>query len=573
MDRYQRRCGAAILFGIILLLAVLAGRLVQINSVMRPRLEAIAQTQQWRTAAIPARRGMILDARGRVLALSRQIPDVFIDPKLVENLEELAADLGARLNLNPDEIIEKVSRRSSSRFVVVASGVDEVAADAVRALQHPAVGVVYRSARAYPLGATTAHVLGFVGRDEEGLEGIELAYDEDLSGESGSRSTVLDGRRRPFWGSATGYTPPIDGRNIILTIDSEMQRLAAEALANAVTEFQADSGVSIVMDPRDGRILAMTCYPSFDPDHPGRESAEVRRNRAVTDPVEPGSAFKPIIACGALDGGFVTTSEMIDCEMGTFRFGRRQVTDTSPHGPLNLAGIIAKSSNIGMAKIARRVGNRGLYETIRRFGFGQKTGVGLPGECPGVVYPLRRWSDYSNTSVSFGYEVGVTPLQLISAFCAIVNDGVLLKPRLVERVIGPVGSMVETFDRPEVVGRAISSKTARFMRETALVAVVEDGGGFRAQGGPYRVLGKTGTAKLPYEDRRGYESGAYLGTFVGAAPVRDPQLVALVMIRRPDPKIGYYGGAVAAPAVHQILQESLSYLKVPPDGFTANSGL
>ncbi len=565
IDGYQRRCGAVILSGVILFLAALAGRLVYINTTMRPRLAAKARQQQWSTTQIPARRGMILDARGRILSLSRQVPDVFVDPALIEDVDALAAELGARLNLAPGEIAERIQRRSGSRFVVIAPGVDGVTAEAVRALGHPGVGLVHRSVRTYPLGPLTAHVLGFVGRDEHGLEGIELAYDEQLSGTAGSRSTVRDGRRRALWRSTGDLAPAFDGANLVLTIDSEIQRIATEALAGTVDQFQAQSGVSIVVSPKDGSILAMTCYPSFDPDNAAAVSAEVRRNRAVTDPVEPGSAFKPIIACGALDGGFVTTSEHIDCHRGSYRFGRRLVRDTSPHGMMDLTGIIAKSSNIGMGLIAQRVGNPMLHATIRRFGFGERSGVGFPGESSGIVHPLERWTGYSNTSVAFGYEVGVTPLQLVDAFCAIVNGGILLKPRLVQAVQGPDGQVIESFEHPEVVRRVVSSRVAQYMRDEALVAVVEHGGGRRANGGPYRILGKTGTAKLLYEDGRGYEPGAYLGTFVGAAPVRDPELVVLVMVRRPNPEVGYYGGVVSAPAVRKILEEALAYLNVPPD--------
>ena len=565
IDRYQRRCGGLVSGAVGLMLVALGGRLVFINTTLRPRLAAIADQQQQGSSVIPARRGMILDARGRVVAVSRQMPDVFVDPALVDDVDELSATLGARLNLPSAQIADRIRRRSVSRFTVVSRQVDEVTAEAVREMQSPAVGLLDGAVRAYPLGESMAHVLGTVGRDGRGLEGIELAYDHHLSGIDGRRSTIRDAARRALWRSARGEVPPADGGHLVLTIDSEIQRLAETELAGTVAEFEAASGVAIVMCPKDGRILAMACRPAFDPSRLSDSATADRRNRAVTDPVEPGSAFKPIIAGGALDGGFVSKTELIDCRMGSHFFGERLVTDTSPCGMMDLEGILTKSSNIGMGQIAGRMGNKALHDTIRRFGFGEPTGIDYPGESNGIVHPLDRWTDYSTVSVSFGYEVAVTPLQLISAFGALVNDGILLRPRLVQALLGPDGHVAESFDRPMVIRRAVSSEVARYMSNEVLVSVVENGGGKRAQTGAYRVLGKTGTAKLLATDRRAYEDGAYLATFVGASPVLDPQLVTLVMIRRPNPGIGYYGSQVAAPAVGRILEGTLSYWGVSPD--------
>jgi cell division protein FtsI/penicillin-binding protein 2 len=240
---------------------------------------------------------------------------------------------------------------------------------------------------------------------------------------------------------------------------------------------------------------------------------------------------------------------------------------------MDLRGIVTHSSNIGMGIIGERMGNEALHDTICRFGLGQRTGVGLPGEGAGVVYPLHRWTSYSTTSVTMGYEVLVTPLQLINAFAAIVNDGVLLRPRLANRLLGPDGELIDSFESPQIIRRAVSSQVARYVARDLLVSVVENGGGRTAKVGPYSVLGKTGTAKLTCTGRSGYEPGAYLSVFVGAAPVAEPQAIALVMIRRPDPGIGYYGTTVAAPVVGEILAQTLAYLGVPPDGRVASRGL
>ncbi len=574
VDQWQRRRGAAVLVGIVLVLGLLGGRLIQINTTLRRGLTAIAARQQKGISTLPARRGMIFDARGRVVALSRQVSDVFVDPSLVEDVGALAAEVAARTNVPVADIIKKIEGKRGSRFVVIASGVDEICAEAIRAMRHRAVGLTNRAVRDYPLGRSMAHALGWVGRDGHGLEGVELAYDGHMSGEAGRRATIRDVRRRAMRQLGSSTVPPADGGHVVLTLDAEIQRITEDALADGAGAYEAQSGVAVVLSPNDGDVLAMACWPTFDPGEPAtKESLAIRRNRLLTDPVEPGSTFKPIVGCGALDGAFISPSEKIDCHQGVHYFGSRRVKDTKPNGLMDLKGIIARSSNIGMALIGQRMGNEGLHETIRRFGFGERTGVGGRAESAGVVYPLRRWDSYSTVSIPFGYEVLVTPLQLARAFAAIVNDGILVKPRLVKALLSADGEVVESIAGGEVVRRVTSSASAAYMSKEVLVAVVEEGGGRRAKAGPYRVLGKTGTAKLVDGACGVYEPDAYLSLFVGAAPVSTPRLVVLVMIRRPNASKGYYGGTVSAPVVGRIVAESLAYLEVIPDDPPAMAGL
>jgi cell division protein FtsI (penicillin-binding protein 3) len=360
-------------------------------------------------------------------------------------------------------------------------------------------------------------------------------------------------------------TPPIDGGHLVLTLDAEIQRIVEQTLAETVGQFEASSAVGIVMAPKTGEVLAMACIPAFDPAMAWVVGSGIRRNRAVTDPVEPGSTFKPFILAAALDGGFVTLEEVIDCRHGTYCVGGRVIRDVSPHGALTAAQIVIKSSNVGMSIIGQRMGRDALYAALRRYGFGEPTGVECPGESAGVVFEPHRWTSYSVTSVPMGYEVGITPLQLITAFCGIINDGVLLRPTLIKRTLADDGSVAESFDGPTVVRRILPAELARRMRREVLRGVVEEGSGQRARLEHYSVLGKTGTAKLTFEDRRGYEPDAYLASFIGAAPVDDPQVAVLVMVRRPNPKLGYYGGTVSAPAVKSILGKTLAYFQVPPD--------
>jgi len=267
-----------------------------------------------------------------------------------------------------------------------------------------------------------------------------------------------------------------------------------------------------------------------------------------------------------LEGSHINRTQLFDCHMGTRVMPGRVITDVSPHGMMDVKGIITYSSNIGMSLIAEKMGNTALHGTIRRFHFGQKLGIECPGEAYGLVYPLKRWTRMSAASIGMGYEILVTPLQLATAFAAIINDGVMLKPRIVKRLLGPDGTVVQEERPPEVLGRVVDAEIARYIAQDLMVSVVENGSGKGAKLDHYQVLGKTGTTKLTYKNRRDYEPGAYQGTFVGAAPVGREELVTLVMIRRPNPKVAYYGSAVAAPVVGEILRASLPYLRVPPDG-------
>ncbi len=566
LDRYQRRAGAALLFALVALFLTLGGRLVYINTVYRDRLLSTADQQHGSRRVLPARRGMILDSAGRVVAATRQMPDVFVDPFGVSDVNELAGEIAPRLNMSAEAVLQKIRLRPGSRYVVLARRVDAITADAVRDMKNPHVGLTDASVRHYPLGESMAHVIGFVDRDGRGIEGIELSFDRYLRGTDGVRETIRDARRRALLPSAEPPTPAMDGGHIVLTIDSEIQRMAEQAVAAQVMAFEAKSGLAIVMEVSTGHILAMANHPSFDLNEAGQASEEVHRNRAITDPVEPGSTIKLVIASGALDGGYVNCKEKIDCNNGRpFRFPGRTLTDSHPCGLLDLTGIITNSSNIGMGKIAMRMGPPALHDTLERFGLGRRLGIELPGEGSGVVHPLKKWSKLTPTSVGIGYEVSVTPLQLIDAYAAILNDGVQLRPRLVRAILSPDGRVVKSFDDPEPLRRVASVDTARYMSREALVSVVEHGSVGRAVKGPYRVLGKTGTAKLPYENQRGYERGAFLSLFVGAAPVFDPQIVTVVMIRRPNAKLGYYGATVAAPAAGKILAQALAYLGVEPE--------
>ncbi len=568
-DRRQRQLAIALLCCVMGVLVALGGRLAYIQVDYSDNLMASARKQRAGKSVIPARRGSILDCRGRVLATSRRMPDVFIDAALVNDRKEVAAVLAPRLSLSAEGIEKTLEKKPKSRFITIARHVDRITAEAVEALHLPAIGLFDQEVREYPLGESMAHVLGYVGREGKGLEGLELAFNDQLAGKDGKRLTVRDARRRAMRYGDAAPEPPKDGDHIVLTLDAEIQRITEEALADSIVEFSAESGVAIVMDPSNAAVLAMCSVPTFDPRDPGSSPSDNRRNRCVTDPTEPGSTFKPIIASEAIEGKHVSKTERINTHNGVYRIGSRRIKDTKPFAELDIRGIITHSSNIGMSIIATRMGNPLLHETIRRFGFGDLTGIECPGENRGLVRPLSKWTSMTTASVSFGYEISVTPIQLVTSFAALFNDGWLLKPHVVKAVVGPDGQVVASYDKPEVVRRVVSAETANYLAKDLMLSVVTNGGGGRAKVPGYAVAGKTGTAKLMYRDRGQYEPGAYMGAYVGAAPVEDPKIVVLVMIRRPDAKKGYYGGKVAAPVVARIMTRTLAYMDVPRDDVIA----
>jgi cell division protein FtsI/penicillin-binding protein 2 len=582
LDVWQRRLGAALLSVVALVLVGMGGRLVYIQQYKGPPLLELAARQQYGSTTVPARRGMILDRTGRVVAASRRTHDVFVDPSLLEVPDglsqedaerlkndlalELASELAAKLNLQAEDVFEKLTKRKNARFVVIAEAVDDVSLDAVRALRRPAVGFRERGIRTYALGASMPHVLGFTGREGPGLEGVEKAHNEHLSGSDGVRSTIRDQKRRAIWRTIEGDVNPQDGGHVVLTLDAEIQRITEQAIADRATELHAESAIGMVMDPRTGEILAMACWPTFDPANAASVKGELRRNRILTDPIEPGSVFKPFVATGALAGKFIGRDELINCHYGTYKTRYRTIKDVSPQGAMNLKGILAKSSNIGMAMIAERMGRKPLYDTLRTFGFGDPTGIDLPGEHPGRLASPSKWSALTITSIPMGYEMLATPLQLLTGFSAIVNDGVLLRPRVVKALLGPDGEVIQSFDEPEVVRQVAPREVLDYLARDLLVNVIEEGSGGAAKLDDYSIIGKTGTTKLRYRDhRKGYEPGQYQAAFLGAGPASNPRVAVLVLIRRPDARIEYYGGKVAAPPAGRILDATLRYLKVPPD--------
>ena len=433
-------------------------------------------------------------------------------------------------------------------------------AQCVRELELRGLRLEEGTRRSYTLGPAAAHLIGVVGADGHGLEGLEFSWEDVLSSRAGERELREDAHRRRFdLGDGTDV-PGLPGTNLVLTIDSRLQRALHEEMSRAAEKIGPAGGAGVAMDPRTGDILALVSWPSFEPRERGSAPAEAARNRAVQDAYEPGSTFKSFAVAWALEQGVVRPGESIDCEDGSWSVPglERTLRDAHPHGILALEMVLVVSSNIGAAKIGRRLGADRLFAGVTAFGFGKRTGVGLPGEARGIVRPRTRWSPHTVISVPFGQELAVTPLQLATGYAALVNGGLLVRPRIIWRIEDEERRVLREFV-PETPKRVISQATSRRLR-AVLRRVVEDpsGTGRRARVRGLAVAGKTGTAqKYERDPATGVMSPSkekFVASFVGFAPADDPEIVCLVLWD--EPAAARSGGAAAAPVVARFLERA-----------------
>ncbi len=557
-DRFHRRLGILLACLAAGALAV-AGRLVQLQTIEAARYGAQAARQHNATITLDGRRGEILDRDGRAIAVSVEADSAYIDPTaLPDGLTTLAvareaarvlgvdgADLGRRLAADTSFVWVKRKLTAEERARADAS-------PTLRAALH------YRgeSRRAYPRGTFAAHLVGFTGTDGNGLEGLEREWDSKIRGE-GARFVILkDGRGHGILEQIREEGRP--GASLELTIDERIQFAAESELEAAMQATGSAKGTVIVADPRTGEILAMASRPVFDPNAFGRAPATSRRNVAVGDRYEPGSTFKIITAAAGLEEGRVRLDEWFDCGRGVMTINGRVLHDAHPNGSLVFADVIARSSNIGIIKLGLRLGAPTLEEYVRGFGFGATTGVGLSSEAEGIV--RGRWSQDTLMSVSMGHEVLVTPIQMLQAFSALANGGVLVPPSVVRAVIRRDGGREAMPAKTE--RRVVSPATCRQL-VSMMERVVDRGTARRAVIPGYRVAGKTGTAQKIGPDGK-YSHTSHVASFVGFAPATDPRVAAIVMLD--DPKGGaYYGGDVAAPCFGRVVGVALEHLRVRPD--------
>ena len=538
---------------LVLVFAALLGRAAWLQGVRAESLGRMAAKQHRETIALPAPRGTIFDRNGEVLAIGEQATTVYADPQQVRSPRAVATAAAQTLGIDGDALYERlVARRGSFLYVERKADARKAAALAKRHL----AGLFFypEERRTYPQASVASHVLGYAGVDNKGLAGLELKFDKVLSGKPGSETIVRD----PF-GQAIDVVaerPERAGRDVFLTLDQTIQANAELTLRQTVSKWHAKSGTAIVLDPRTGDVLAMAVAPGFNANRFGQTPPAVSRNRAVTDVYEPGSTFKLMTVAGVLSDGLVTPNTSFVLPY-SIHVADRVVHDAEERGTetMSVARILAQSSNVGAITLAERLGRDRLYNWIRRFGFGQRTGIGFPGETPGFVLTPNQWSGSTIGNVPIGQGIAVTAVQMAAAYGAVANKGVWVQPHLVDHVQG--------HPRRKTHARRILSRTIAAELNAMLQNVVTEGTGAYAAVPGYKVAGKTGTAQKP-DSHGGYASNRYVASFVGMVPASNPQLVILVAVDEPQGAI--WGGVVAAPAFAQIASYDLQYLEVPPDG-------
>ncbi|GMV79978.1 MAG: penicillin-binding protein 3 [Planctomycetota bacterium] len=565
VDRAVRTRLALTVVPVLLVFIALSWRLGTIHIVEHESWARLAERQRTASERLPAPRGPIRGANGEMLVQSRARKIVFADLHVLkaEQKDETARKLAELLNVDHD-LLRRRMDLADRRVVYLARNVEPEQAEKVAELKIRGVGFEDTFRREYPLGPLGSHVLGWAGTDG-GKEGIELALEGLLRGIPGYRTYERDASRRALSrGGDVSYVPeihaPQPGLDVQLTIHPGLQHVAEDELDAIMEEFQPKGAVALVLDVRTGAILALANRPAYDPNAPASADPAHRRNRALTDVFEPGSTFKTFIAAEALEKKLFRRNERIYCENGAWRVSYRTLHDSHAYGALTFDEVIVHSSNIGAAKEGLRLGIDGVYEAVYTFGFGARTRIDLPGEVSGIVRPKHKWTKDSLLSVPMGQEIAVTPLQLATAYAAMVNGGTLLRPQVIQRIANAKGEELYTL-RAEPVRQVISAETSIAMREM-LERVVLEGTGRRAWCPEYSVGGKTGTAQKVIGGMYSHEK--YVGSFCGFAPVEQPRLVCLVTVDEPDKRLGYYGGTVASPAVREILRRGLKALNVPP---------
>jgi len=546
-----------ILYALIIAFALLGVRLAFVQLGAAKSLSNIAASQYKLAVSLLPKRGVIYDRNLKEFAVTINLTSIFAEPFKIKDKDTASQKLASALGQSSGDIYKKLSQEKG--FVWLARKVSPDAAIRVRALNIKGIEFLKEPQRAYPNGATASHILGFTDLDNNGLEGLELKFDKYLKGVTGYRYAIRDAKQREVPGYEYKEIQPVDGDNLVLTIDSLIQSLVERELENGFEKYHARGACAIVMDPFTGDILALSNRPNFDPNNAKKSPSDFRRNRAICDYFEPGSSFKVVAASGLLEEKAVRPSDKFFCENGEYKWCGHIYHDHKPHGWLEFRDVIKFSSNIGTMKAAQRLGKDRMYRYIKKFGFGEKTGIELPGEVNGVTTHPGVWSKLSLCSISMGQEVTVTALQLACAMSAIANGGNLVKPRLVDRIEDCTGHVIHKFE-PKKSQRVISEETSLEMRNI-LRGVVDSGTAELAEVKGYFPAGKTGTAQK-VEPNGTYSHSKFTASFIGFVPYDDPKLVIVVIMDEPRPI--YYGGVVCAPVFKKIAGELMSYYKVWP---------
>jgi len=562
----RTRC-ACICLAFIALFSVFSFRLIYLQMVKHDEYAGLAAEKHIYKQCIYAERGAILDANSEVLAHNVPVQTVVADATHLNNLSATIALVGSELKISPTELTEKL--QGERRYIVLKRDVPGAMADRLReklrAQNLRGIYFEHDAARVYPNGSMLCHVIGFTDFDHRGIQGVEASMEEYLHGQDGYRYVEHNRAGQEIVLYRGQERAPRDGYQVHLTIDLNLQNIVENEIDAAMREYRPQKATIILMRPQTGEILAMANRPHFDLNLRAQAKPEQMKNRAILDMMEPGSTFKIVTAAAALNERKVQPDSTIFCENGLWNFGGSALHDHRPFSDLSVQDVLIKSSNIGAAKLAINVGDQKFYEYIRRFGFGERTGIELPGEINGLIRPPQAWSKISITRIPMGHEVGVTPLQMTVAMATIANGGKLLTPRIVKSITTAEGKTITTLS-PVVLRQVISAQTARQIGK-ALRGVVSDRGTAAAAAvSGFTIAGKTGTAQK-VDPRGGYERGKYVVSFSGYLPADHPEFVGLVVLddaQTSKPELNY-GGLVAGPIFSRIAEKAARYLDLEPD--------
>ncbi|HPF43304.1 MAG TPA: stage V sporulation protein D [Syntrophomonadaceae bacterium] len=552
---------ATLFFLFIIGFFVLSGRLVWVQFVKGAELTEKAIQNRMRDIPVESKRGIIYDRNGNELAISISADSIYVIPAEVKRsgkAKEIAAKLANILEADEEDIYKRITRNSS--FEWIKRQVEPEKSQKIRELDLPGVGMTEESRRYYPKGTLASHILGISGIDNTGLEGIDQYYNDLVGGTKGRIIIEHDAANRPIPEATHKYIAPVDGANLILTIDETIQYIAERELDKMFKERNAKSAAAIVMDPATGEILAMASRPTFDPNHYNDYPASNRRNFAINDVYEPGSTMKITTASMALEEKVITPESHLFCP-GQVKVGKESIgcSGDKAHGDQTFTKVVENSCNVGFVKVGLEVGVDTYFKYINSFGFGQKTGIDLPGEATGILVNQKNAKQIDLATMSMGQANAVTPIQLVTAVSVIANGGNLVKPHMVKQVIDNEGIVIKK-NEPQIVRRVISEETAKTLAGI-LEGVVSNGTGKNAYIEGYKVAGKTGTAQK-VAPTGGYMASEYVASFLGFAPADNPKLACIVVVDAPQ-GYPYYGGWVAAPPFREILKDSLRYLEVP----------
>lgn len=539
----------------LLSLTLLLIRLFYIQGIRHPFYFKIASEEHIVSTELQPKRGTIFDRNMRVLAVNLNRQSVYANPREIKNKKQTARILSSVLNLKESSVSEKLSKEKG--FVWIKRKITGKESVQLKKFKLSGVGFVEESKRFYPNLSLACHLLGSVDIDNKGLEGLESLYDNYLKGQEGWLVSTQDAKRKLLKSYQGEYLPPKNGYNLVLTIDEVIQNIAERELYKMYDKYNAKGASIVVMDPKNGDILALANFPNFDLNNSAKRQIESVRNRAINDFFEPGSIFKIVTASTALEENTVNFNDKFDCENGAWKIGRRVLHDHRPHGILTFREVIELSSNIGTVKVASLFGPEKMYKYMRAFGFYEKTGIDLPGEVAGMNRPVSRWTPSSMLAMPMGQEVTTTAMQLARAMSVIADNGFLVKPRIVKQIVDEDGEVIKDF-APEVTRKVLSPKTAAKMRGL-LMGVVESGTGKKARIEEFSAGGKTGTAQK-VEPSGVYSHDRFIASFIGFAPVSRPVMAVVVCVDEPRPV--YFGGDVAAPVFKNVVDESLKYLNI-----------